>query len=149
VVAGCSRNKPDSGPAARGSAKTPAVKGAATVPPKKEFVKLVFEKPKHVRGIYLTAWSAGSKKKMANMFAMMKRTELNSVVIDIRDDGIMYWKTGIPLAKESGAERVAVVKPERVMASLKEAGVYPIARIACFRDAFVPFKQGGEAPAVG
>jgi hypothetical protein len=140
AVAGCSTNKPDSSSVARTSAKTPAVKGPAE-PPKKEVARLVFAKPKYVRGIYLTAWSAGSKKKMANTFAMMKRTELNSVVIDIRDDGIMYWKTGIPLAKESGAERVAVLKPERVMASLKEAGVYPIARIACFRDAFVPKKM--------
>ena len=59
---------------------------------------LRFEKPKHVRGIYLTAWSAGGKKKRANTIALIDRTELNSVVIDVRDDGDRYWTTGIPLA---------------------------------------------------
>src|SRR5579862_6845022 len=44
-----------------------------------------FEKPKEVKGIYLTAWSAGSKTKMDKMLGLLDRTELNSVVIDVRD----------------------------------------------------------------
>lgn len=112
----------------------------AVKPEVKKPKKLVFEKPKYVRGIYLTAWSAGSRKKMAKVLPMIERTELNSVVIDIRDDGNMYWKTGIPLARQAGAERIAIVKPERVMSQLHAAKVYPIARIACFRDAHVPVR---------
>jgi hypothetical protein len=55
-----------------------------------------FTKPDHVRGIYLTAWSAGSKTMRAKVYDLMKKTVLNSVVIDVRDSGEMYWKTGIP-----------------------------------------------------
>ena len=108
--------------------------------PEKPKPKFTFEKPEHVRGIYLTAWSAGGKKKRANTLAMIDRTELNAVVIDVRDDGEMYWRTGIPLAKEAGAEKIAILKPDVVMGDLEKAKVYPIARIACFRDAFVPKK---------
>jgi len=109
------------------------------VPPKPE-PKFSYKKPEHVRGIYLTAWSAGGNKKRAKTIEMIHRTELNAVVIDVRDDGEMYWKTGIPLAKEVGAEKIAVLKPDKVMQDFEDAKVYPIARIACFRDAFVPLK---------
>ena len=113
--------------------------------PAKPEPKFVFEKPKHVRGIYLTAWSAGGNKKRTKTIEMIKRTELNAVVIDVRDDGEMYWRTGIPLAKDAGAEKIAVLKPDQVMQDLEDAKVYPIARIACFRDAFVPKKYPERA----
>lgn len=122
----------------------PAPKPVAKVPEKvaePEPPKPMFTKPEHVRGIYLTAWSAGSTRKMDKVFAMLERTELNSVVIDVRDAGHNYWKMGIPLSDESGATTVAIIKPDALMARLKEKGVYPIARIACFRDNFVPKKR--------
>ena len=92
-----------------------------------------FPKPDHVRGIYLTAWSAGSKKKMEHVFAYLERNGLNAVVIDVRDAGEVYFKTGIQLADASHATTVAVVHPDKLMDSLEKHGVYPIARIACFR----------------
>jgi len=101
---------------------------------------LTFKRPDHVRGIYLTAWSAGSKRKLTAILDMFDKTVLNAVVIDIRDDDGLFWKTGIALAVTSGAERVAVPKPQVLMQTLNDHGVYPIARIACFRDAFVPKK---------
>jgi hypothetical protein len=103
--------------------------------------RIKVEKPNHVRGIYLTAWSAGSRRKMDSVLAMLDRTELNSVVIDIRDAGMVYWKTGVSLADESGATRIAITNPKALMERLEKRGVYPIARIACFRDGFVPKKH--------
>ncbi len=113
-------------------AKPPAAK--ADAPP-------TFTMPEHVHGIYLTAWSGGSKKKMANTLAMFKRTGLNTVVIDIRDSGQMYVKTGLKLADESKATMVAISHPKDLIKMLAAAGVYPIARIACFRDNYVPLKH--------
>lgn len=117
--------------------KTPA----KAVPPPSPF-----KKPKNVRGIYLTAWSAGSTRKMDKVLAMFKRTELNSVVIDVRDSGENYWKgMKVPLSDEAGAARIAVVNPKKVMAKLLAADIYPIARVACFRDNFVPKKRPDRA----
>jgi hypothetical protein len=141
VLSGCSANNS----AEKVTTTTTTPPNVKPAEPEKPKPKFTFEKPKYVRGIYLTAWSAGGKKKRANTLAMIKRTELNSVVIDIRDDGEMYWKTGIPLAKEVGAEKIAVLRPDAVMADLEKAKVYPIARIACFRDAFVPKKMPNRA----
>lgn len=109
-------------------------------PPKPKEKHEAFVKPEHVRGIYLTAWSAGSTRKMDNVLDMLDRTELNALVIDIRDSGNMYWKTGIKLAEDAGATQNAVPKPERLFERLLEHKVYPIARISCFRDVWVPKK---------
>lgn len=135
TAAGCRSSQPAP------VATTPPAKPA----PEPEPPKPAYPKPEHVRGIYLTAWSAGSTRKMEQVYAMLDRTEINSLVIDVRDAGINYFKMGIPLSDESGATQVAVVKPDVLMASLKEKGVYPIARIACFRDKFVPKKVPSQA----
>jgi hypothetical protein len=101
-----------------------------------------FERPTNVRGIYLTAWSAGSKKKMAKMMALLDRTELNSVVIDIRDDGEMYFPTKIPLADQTvGKKFIAVTNAPALMKTLLAHKVWPIARIACYRDHYLPLKD--------
>ncbi len=140
ALSGCSSPAPKTEPgvADTGPAKQETPKVAEKPAPKPEAPKLVFEKPEHVRGIYLTAWSAGRTKKMENVDALLKKTELNSVVIDIRDSGIMYFKTPLELAEKSGAHQVAVVKPKELMKFLSERRIYPIARVACFRDNFVP-----------
>ena len=75
----------------------------------------------------------------------MKSTNLNSVVIDVRDSGEMYWKTGIPLAKKAKANDIAIVNARKLMAELAANRVYPIARIACFRDNKVPKVFPGRA----
>ncbi len=104
-----------------------------------------FPKPETVRGIYLTAWSAGSTKKMEKMLGLLERTELNAVVIDVRDSGMNYWKTGIALSETSGADTIAITNPEPLFEKLEAAKVYPIARLACFRDNKVPPKHPERA----
>ena len=114
----------------RSAAATPAT---AKAPPKPRFPK-----PEHVRGIYLTAWSAGSTRKMDKVVPMIDRTLLNAVVIDVRDDGLNYWKNEIATSKAVKANRTAVPKPDKVMDRLEKHAIYPIARIACFRDQVMP-----------
>jgi len=144
VLGGCAQRAPTAAPAATPKAvavahpvgATPAPQAAA--PPH-------FDRPDHVRGIYLTAWSAGSKRKRAAIYSLLKSTQLNAVVIDVRDSGEMYWKTGIPLAKQAKANDIAIANAPKLMAELASKHVYPIARIACFRDQLVPKKFPSRA----
>ena len=102
----------------------------------------MFKRPDAVHGIYLTAWSAGSSKKMAKVMKLTDETEINAVVIDVRDTGEMYFPTHIALADEvEGKEYLAVPKPAKLMALLSEHNVWPIARVACFRDNLLPTKH--------
>lgn len=114
--------------------KSPSV--LAAKPPEKSGP--TFATPEHVRGIYLTAWSAGSPKKVTKLIAMMNRTGLNAVVIDVRDLGEMYWNTGIELSRQAKADMHAIPNSKKLFAVLAEHHIYPIARIACFRDNYVP-----------
>jgi hypothetical protein len=130
--------------AAAADGLTPGAEAPATEPepePAADEAAFKFEKPEHVKGIYLTAWSAASSKKMDNMLALIERTELNAVVIDVRDSGNMYWQTDIELAKASPPTQIAIKDHTNLFRRLEEAKVYPIARISCFRDSWVPKKH--------
>jgi hypothetical protein len=141
LACGCKHGNASQGTAAGTANNPPANNVAANQPkPAQAGPDYHFVKPDHVRGIYLTAWSAGSKKKMAKMMDLMDTTELNAVVIDVRDTGEMYWDTGIPFAQDVRANEHAVPHPEVVFEQLAKHNVWPIARIACFRDDFVPKK---------
>lgn len=75
---------------------------------------------------------------MNSIFELLENTELNSVVLDIRDAGKIFWKTDIEMADKAKATVVAISDPESLMKSFEERGIYPIARIACFRDNYIP-----------
>lgn len=138
--AGCGSSKPAAA-ISRSEADIVSEK-EAHVPPAKP---ARFPKPEKVKGIYLTAWGAGSRRKMDNVLAMLERTELNALVIDVRDSGQNYWKNEIETSVRVKANNIAVVNPSRVMERLEKEGVYPIARIACFRDNYVPAAMPNRA----
>lgn len=104
-----------------------------------------FARPEFVRGIYLTAWTAGEKDKRDALIKLVNDTEINAMVIDIRDTGTVFWRTGIKDIEESKAQQVAVTKPEELMDLLEKNKIYPIARIACFLDDYVTVKYPERA----
>ena len=89
-----------------------------------------------IRAIYLTGWSAGSTKKMDEIIALAKRTEINAVVIDIKDySGYLSYKTDIPEAEASGAHgEIRMVKPNTLIKKLHDENIYVIGRISVFQD---------------
>jgi hypothetical protein len=133
ILIGCGAKK-DASPSTKAETKPPekvAEKPAEPAGP-------TFTEPKEVKGIYVTAWSAGSKKKLDTLIGLLDRTELNAMVIDIRDDGQMYFEDGIELADKAKAHQKAVTKPKELLELLAKHKIWPIARIACFRDSYVP-----------
>lgn len=91
-------------------------------------------KPTHVRGLYLNAWATGSSRKLAKLIDIADRTEVNAFVIDVKEVGEISYRTSVPLANEVGAGRNYVSNIRGVLATLREHGIYPIARIVAFRD---------------
>ena len=61
---------------------------------------------------------------------------MNALVIDVKGDrGFIPFKVDIPLAEEVGAQKTILFKDMKaVVASLKEQGLYLIARIVVFKD---------------
>jgi hypothetical protein len=91
------------------------------------------ERPACVRGIHLTSWFTGSKKGRARIEKLLAETELNTVVIDIKEsEGEVY----IPGVKLDGEPNYVAAMPDikAYIAFLKDRGVYVIARQVVFHD---------------
>ena len=94
--------------------------------------------PIKVRGIYVSAYVAGTGGRMDEILEQMEGTGLNAVVIDLKDDeGRITCSVDSPLAQEIGAARVLIQDMTGLIGKLKERGIYPIARVVAFRDPYL------------
>ena len=95
-----------------------------------------------VRGIYISGPMAGSTELFQNILDSAAGTEINTVVIDFKDDqGRITGPVDSPVASEIGACRPYVHDMKGLIASLKERGLYVIARVVAFRDPWLAEKK--------
>ena len=91
-----------------------------------------------VRGIYVSAWVAGEKTRIDDIISAIDETELNTIVIDVKDDeGYVVWKTSSPLIDEADSIRVAIGDMPGLIQKLHDHGIYVIGRLVCFRDGYI------------
>jgi hypothetical protein len=92
--------------------------------------------PFKVKALYLSSYGLASQKIREAAKEAVKSNNLNALVIDIKgDNGFIPFKVDIPLAEEVGAQKTILFKDMKaVVASLKEQGLYLIARIVVFKD---------------
>ena len=97
-----------------------------------------------VRGIYISGPMAGSTELFQNILDSAAGTEINTVVIDFKDDqGRITCPVDSPVASEISACRPYVQDMKGLIASLKERGLYVIARVVAFRDPWLAEKKPG------
>lgn len=90
-----------------------------------------------IKGIYVTAYSAGGER-MAKLLKLLDTTELNSMVIDIKDDvGYITYKTDNEKLKAQGEPKPFIKDIGKLMTTLKEHEIYPIARVVVFKDSIL------------
>lgn len=90
-----------------------------------------------VKGIFVTGAMAGTSN-MDHLIDLVDRTELNTLVIDIKDDeGRVVCDVDLPLVNEIGAVRHYVKDMPGLVRKCKEKGIYLIARIVTFKDPFL------------
>jgi hypothetical protein len=95
------------------------------------------EKPPHrvAKGVYLTAYSAATPSKMQSILDLIEKTELNSVVIDIKDySGAVLYDSNVSLLDELGLEDDRLGDVKALITMLHEQDVYVIARQTVFQD---------------
>lgn len=94
--------------------------------------------PVKVKGIYVSAYVAGTKARMDELIQLLDETELNAVVIDVKDDnGRITFAMDSPQAQAIGACENYIPDIEELSRTLKEHGIYMIARIPAFRDPYL------------
>lgn len=91
--------------------------------------------PTKVKGLYLTAYSAGSSAKIDEIISLMESSELNAVVIDVKDySGYILYDSKIPFVARHGLESVRIKNLAGLASKLHRHGIYAIARISVFQD---------------
>lgn len=92
------------------------------------------------KGIYVTANSAGFESRFNSFIDMIEKTELNAMVIDVKNDwGLMTYPSEIEIVKEIMKDTTEPVRDiKSLMSRLDEENIYPIARIVVFRDPQLP-----------
>lgn len=90
------------------------------------------------KGIYISAYVAGTPAMVDNLLQEFDKTEANALVIDFKDDfGRVVCETESPLINQLGSTKVYIEDMAGLMQKLKEHNIYTIARIPAFRDAWL------------
>ncbi|MFA6554475.1 MAG: putative glycoside hydrolase [Candidatus Paceibacterota bacterium] len=102
------------------------------------FVVTHVSTPKAVKAVYMTSWAAGNQKFRKELFDLVDNTEINSVVIDVKDySGRISFPMDNPEIKKSGAVEKRIPDIKEFIGKLHDKGVYVIARISSFQDSYL------------
>lgn len=101
-----------------------------------------FEYPDAVRGVYVTGHSAGGAR-FNDLVDLMDTTDLNSMVIDIKDDfgNLTYVPDEDSPLAEMDIGQPYIKEPHEMMKVLEEKQIYPIGRIVVFKDTVLAEKR--------
>jgi hypothetical protein len=96
----------------------------------------VYLQPFEPKALYLTYYGIGDRSLRESALNLARETEINSFVIDVKGDrGVITYRSSIPLAYKIGAQKLVIVKDiGELIRSLRERGIYTIARIVVFKD---------------
>ncbi len=90
--------------------------------------------PVNAKGIYVTA-EVAKGSGMDDIIDLLDRTELNTVIIDIKaDTGYIVYSMDSETAKAMGATTNEISNISALMAKLKEHNIYAVARVVAFKD---------------
>ncbi len=91
--------------------------------------------PDIVKGVYVTGWAAGSRTYNEYLFDLIDNTEINSVIIDVKDySGYVSYMSEVDEVIRYGARQRRIADVRGLIDELHERDIYVIARITIFQD---------------
>jgi len=91
--------------------------------------------PEIIKAVYATSWSASSETKMDYLIGLINGTELNAIVIDIKDfSGLVLYDIDFEDVEEYEAKEVRIFRINALIKRLHDEGIYVIARQTVFQD---------------
>jgi hypothetical protein len=111
-------------------------------PPKVAHVK----RPEAMKAIYMSQCVVGTPSFRDSLVKLIDDTELNSVVIDIRDyTGKISFPTDNPILKDSVSDACGARDMKSFIEKLHEKNIYVIGRITVFQNPYYTSKHPDEA----
>ncbi|HOJ76945.1 MAG TPA: putative glycoside hydrolase [Bacillota bacterium] len=118
--------------------ETESTSDSEPAPEEPSVKKVEWIKPEVIKGVYATGWMAGSEKWFPRIVQFINETEVNSLVIDVKDDtGTLSYISQVPLVDEVKSRQRKINDPQKMFEILKENNIYPIARVVVFKDPFM------------
>jgi hypothetical protein len=109
---------------------------AITLPPVFEVTHI--KTPTPVKAIYMSGWVAGNSKLRNKLVDLIDKTEINAVVIDIKDyTGKISFEVDSPKLKAFGSTEKRIPDIKEFIGRLHEKGIYVIGRISSFQDSYL------------
>ncbi|MFA6295364.1 MAG: putative glycoside hydrolase [Candidatus Paceibacterota bacterium] len=103
-----------------------------------QFVVTHVPTPKYLKAVYMTSWAAGNNKFRKELFDLVDTTEINAVVIDVKDySGRISFAVDDPFLQKIGSSEKRIPDIKEFIGKLHEKGVYVIGRISSFQDSFL------------
>lgn len=98
--------------------------------------------PEPLKGIYMTSFVAGDKTWRSALVSLIEETELNAVVIDIKDyTGRIAFSVEDPMLKAIGSETSRVSDIASFIRELHSKGIYVVGRVSVFQDPFLVLQR--------
>lgn len=98
-------------------------------------LKSKFQPPEIIKAIYVTSWSASKEDYVEYIIDIAKNTEINGVVIDIKDwSGYVAYDTKVSEVEKYKAESIRIKDISSLVQKLHEEEIYLIARLTIFQD---------------
>jgi hypothetical protein len=94
--------------------------------------------PASVRAVYVSGWVAGNKTLRNKIIKLVDETEINAVVIDIKDStGKVSFHTDNPEIIAIGSSENRISDIRELITHLHEKNIYVIGRISVFQDPYL------------
>ncbi len=91
--------------------------------------------PETVKAVYVTSWSASRESYIDYLIDIAGSTEINGVVIDIKDwSGYVAYDSAVPEVEKYKAKSIRIKDISSLIDKLHKEGIYVIARITVFQD---------------
>jgi hypothetical protein len=88
-----------------------------------------------VRALYVNRFAAQSRTKMKKLIAFVDTTELNGLVVDMKDEfGLNYRSADSTLRRNAGTGKGMVPNVKALLDTLHAHNIFVIARIVVFKD---------------
>ena len=98
--------------------------------------------PKVVKAVYISAWVAGSPKFRDSIIKMIDETELNAIVIDVKDStGRVSFDMAVPEVQKEGSIEKRISNVRALTDMLHKKNIYIIGRVSVFQDPYMTKKH--------
>ncbi len=100
------------------------------------------ETPEPLKALYISSWVAGSPKFRDSIIKIIDETEINAIVIDIKDStGKISFKIDDPFIKEINSAENRIGNILALTELLHKKNIYIIGRISVFQDPYLANKK--------